>query len=102
MAKSFIYADLLEKPNEITLYRDIKDGGLGLYHIQNRAQASLIATFLQTAYNPTFLRNNYHNALFRYHVLNEPINAPHLPPNFEGNSPQSLTKSDTVYEYFPS
>ena len=32
-AKSFIYADLLEKPNELILYRDTKDGGLGLHHI---------------------------------------------------------------------
>ena len=84
-AKSFIYADLLEKPTELTLYRDTKDGGLGLYHIQNRAKAALIATFLQTACNPIFLRNHYHNALYRHYVLLDQMVAPNIPPNFTGD-----------------
>ena len=28
-AKSFLYVDLLEKPDKLTLYRNIEDGGLG-------------------------------------------------------------------------
>ena len=51
-SKSFLYADLLEKPEELILYRDVGDGGLGLYHIPSRAAAALASTFLQTALNP--------------------------------------------------
>ena len=62
-AKSFLYTDQLEKPDERTLYRCIEDGGLGLLNIQVRARAALISTFLQTAINPNFTRNSYHNYL---------------------------------------
>ena len=37
--KKFLHADLLEVPEEKTLYRDVKDGGLGPYHIVSRAKA---------------------------------------------------------------
>ena len=36
-AKSFIYADLLQKPNKLVLHRETKDGGLGLVCIISRA-----------------------------------------------------------------
>ena len=68
-AKAFIYTDLLEKPDELILYRDIEDGGLGMMNIQTRAKAALISTFLQTAINPNFIRNHYHNYLYRYFIL---------------------------------
>ena len=35
MVKTFIHAELMEKPEELVLYRDIEEGGLGLIHIQN-------------------------------------------------------------------
>ena len=83
--KSYIYADLLEKPEERILYRDIKDGGLGLYHVQCRATAALISTFLQTAVNPSFQCNHYHNALYRQKVLGEIfLPAPSTPTFFRG------------------
>jgi hypothetical protein len=84
-SKSFIYADLLEKPEELVLYRSTEDGGLGLNNIQCRAQAALISTFLQTAANPAFLRNHYHNALYRHYVLDELLPALPIPPHFKGN-----------------
>ena len=83
--KSFIYADLLEKPDELTLYRAIDQGGLGLINIQVRARAALISTFLQTAINPNFSRNNFHNYLFRHFVLGENFPKPDIPPNFAGD-----------------
>ena len=46
-AKSFIYADMLEKPQEEALYRGVGEGGLGLYNIKQRALAALIFTFLE-------------------------------------------------------
>ena len=84
-AKSSLYADLLEKPDLLTLFRDIDKGGLGLLCIQTRANAALIWTFLQTAISPDFDRNHYHNVLFRKYVLAENINAPKIPPCFAGD-----------------
>ena len=84
-AKSFIYADLLEKPDELTLYRDIEDGGLGLLNIQIRARAALISTFLQTAINPKFETKFYHNYLYRHFILGENFPRPEIPPNFAGD-----------------
>jgi hypothetical protein len=84
-AKQFIYADLLEKPEELALFRDVSEGGLGLNNIQCRASAALISTFLQTAINPTFTRNHFHNVLYRHYVLSEPGPAPSIPPYFRGN-----------------
>ena len=78
-AKSFIHADLLFRPCELVLYRNIKDGGLGLSHVQYRARAALITTFLQTAIRPEFQRNVYHNTLYRVYVLGEHIQAPQTP-----------------------
>ena len=83
-SKSFLYAELLEKPEELVLYRDVVDGGLGLYHIQSRAAAALTTTFLQTALNPNFKRNHYHNVLYRRYVLGEMLSAPPIPPHFKG------------------
>ena len=80
--KAFIYIDLLEKPDELTLYRDIEDGGLGLMNIQIRAKAALISTYLQTAINPNFIRNHYHNLLYRYFVLKEQTPPIISPPYF--------------------
>ena len=84
-SKKFIYADLLEAPEEKILYRDVSDGGLGLFHITSRAKAALIATFLQTAANPNFQRDHYHNTLYRHYVLEEDIPAPAIPPHFRGD-----------------
>ena len=62
--KSFLYANMIEKPDELTLHRNIDDGGLGLIHIQTRARAALLSTFLQTAIGKQFTRNHYHNHLY--------------------------------------
>jgi hypothetical protein len=81
-----MYADLLEKPEELVLYRATADGGLGLFNMQCRAKAALISTFLQTAINDKFARNNYHNILYRHYVLGEPMAAPPpIPPYFKGD-----------------
>jgi hypothetical protein len=84
-AKAFIYSDMLEKPQELVLHRSTEDGGLGLYHIQYRAQAALMCTFLQTAINPKFIRNHYHNALYRHYVLDEALQVGAIPPHFRGD-----------------
>ena len=48
-AKSWIYADLLIKPEEVVLYKARKDGGLNLINVKLRAQAELIKSFLDNA-----------------------------------------------------
>ena len=58
--KSWLYADLLEKPEKLALYRHPVDGGLGLHHTQCRALAVEIYSFLETACKPEFARNQYH------------------------------------------
>ena len=84
-AKSFLYADLLEKPNRLALFREIEKGGLGLLCIQTRATAVLISTFLQTAVNPKFDRNHYHNLLYCRYVLDDNTFIIKIPPYFMGD-----------------
>ena len=67
--KSWLYQDMLEKPSELLLYRPVEEGGLGLHHVQSKALASLISTFLQTAANPSFQQSLYHSLLYRRHCL---------------------------------
>ena len=69
--KSWLYQDCLEKPNELVLYRDSQDGGLGLFHVKIRSLALLIRSFIETASNPMFRHSLFHEILFRYHVLGD-------------------------------
>ena len=80
--KSWLYQDCLEKPSELVLYRDIKDGGLGLLHVHVRSLALLIRAFLETSVNPNFRHSLYHEALYRYYVLDD-ISIPGLTPNYD-------------------
>ena len=84
-AKSFLYADLLEKPSQLALFREIEQVGLGLLCIQTRPTAALISTFLQTAINPKFDRNHYHNLLYRRYVLDDITSDIKIPPYFMGD-----------------
>ena len=68
LVKSWIFADMLEKPEELVLYRSRKLGGLNLINIKYRAMAEQIKSFLDTATNPKFRNNLYHHALFNWHV----------------------------------
>ena len=85
-AKKFIYADLLLNPNELILFRDISQGGLGLTCMKMRARAALISTFLETAINHRFIRNHYHNQLYRCRILSERAPALKAPPALTKNS----------------
>ena len=81
LIKSWLYADLLLKPEEIIMYRPSSIGGLGIHNVKLKALAGLIRTFLETAGNPLFSQSLYHNILFRYHVLDEiSIQDPGFPP----------------------
>ena len=81
--KSWLYQDMLEKPSELLLYRPVGEGGLGLHHVQSKAQASLISTFLQTALNPSFQSSLYHTLLYkRFCLLDNTVPELEPPPYY--------------------
>ena len=55
--KSWLYADQLEKPEELVLYRQRKQGGLGLVSMQYKAVSLLIRNFTETSIHPKFQSN---------------------------------------------
>ena len=50
--KSWLYADTLEKPSELVLFRPISYGGLGMMSPKYKALAILIRTFLELQPTP--------------------------------------------------
>ena len=81
LVKAGLYQDMLEKPSELLLYRPVEEGGLGLHHVQSKAMASLISTFLQTAANPGFQQSLYHSLVYRRNCLQDDTAADlSLPP----------------------
>ena len=85
--KGWLYQDMLLKPQEMLLFREVHDGGLGMYNVKARAAAVLIHTFLAQAVSPLFPTNHYLNFLYRWHVLGErelpdPGRPPYYPVSF--------------------
>ena len=86
MMKSWLYADQLEKPEEVVLFRSRRHGGLGLVNLQYKALSLLIRNFLETALNPKFQVNHYHTALYSCYVENkQDMTCPSLPPFYDMN-----------------
>ena len=69
--KSWLYQDCLEKPSELVMFRQPKDGGLGPFNVAIRSMACLIRSFLETASNSNFRHSLFHEVLYRFHVLGE-------------------------------
>ena len=69
--KSWLYSDMLEKPEEMTMFRPRGEGGLGVQNIRFKSLAIRIKAFLETAVNPEFITNIFHEALFKWHILGE-------------------------------
>ena len=85
--KSWLYADLLEKPAELVMHRPRFLGGLGVHHVKLKALAILIRSFIESAIIDRFDRNHYHNALYRWHVLEmtdiaKPVDSPYYSAEF--------------------
>ena len=94
---SWLYADMLSKPEEMIMERPIKYGGLGILNVKYKAMAGLIRTFLETACNPKFRHSLYHELLFRYHVQDDrSINDPGIPPFYSETFFESIKKVYTV------
>ena len=84
LIKSWVYADQLEKPEEIVLYRSRNQGGLNVYNVKYRAMAEQIKSFCDTAINPTFIKSLYHRALYDWHVLDmRNLPNPGCPPYYK-------------------
>ena len=84
--KSWLYADLLEKPSEAIMCRPASCGGLGVTSVKFKALAILIKTFLETAAIPKF-RHSLHSNLFKQHFLEDSSipdtgYLPYYPPSF--------------------
>ena len=69
--KSWLYADLYQKPSELVMCRPASYGGLGVTSVKFKAQAELIHSFIETAANPKFRSSLLHSAMYRYHVLGD-------------------------------
>ena len=78
------------------MFRQPREGGLGLYHVQQRALANQINCFLETSCNPAFQRNLFHQALFQYYILGEDIPKPDIPPYFKGEFFQVIRRINTT------
>ena len=76
--KSWLYQDMLVKPEEMVLHRPHLHGGLCLHSVKNKALAGFITTFLQTAANPAYQTNLLHSVLYRKYILEEE-NVPGVP-----------------------
>ena len=80
-AKSWLYADMLIKPEETVLHRHATVGGLNMFNVKMKALAGLIRTFLETACIPRFRQSLYHQLLLRYHVFEDTsVENPGFPP----------------------
>ena len=85
-AKSWLFQDQLEKPEDFVLYRPRAYGGLGLVHIESEATALMIRSFMESAVHPAFRRNIFHEALYKWHVEKDrSIINPGLPPYYPDN-----------------
>ena len=69
--KSWLYADLWEKPSESVMCRPASYGGLGVASVKHKGQAVLIKTFLETAASPIFRHSLLHSIMFRFHILDD-------------------------------
>ena len=83
--KSWMYADLIVKPQEELIFRSIKEGGLGLQNIQAKASANLITSFIQTSINKEFITNDYSRAIFDYYINEVGCRDPGRPPWISGS-----------------
>ena len=84
ITSSWLYQDMLIKPEETVLHRHVSSGGLNLLHVKMKALAGLIRTFLETACISKFRPSLYHQLLLRYHVYEDTsINNPGYPPFYD-------------------
>ena len=55
----------------MVLFKPRAEGGLGVHHAKSKACAILLKSFVKTALGKKFIRNHYHNTLFKWYVLGQ-------------------------------
>ena len=91
--KSWLYADMLFKPEEMIMVRPALYGGLGVHDVKHKALAGLIRSFLETACNSDFRHSIFHEILYRYHVLDDKsIENPGFPPFYSASFFETIKK----------
>ena len=92
--KSWLYQDMLIKPEEMILHRPHNQGGLGLHSVKYKAMAGFITSFLQTAANPAYCPSLLHSLLFRKYILEEEDvpGVPSQPPPYFSQEMFSIVK----------
>ena len=108
--KSWLFQDMLEKPEPMVLFRPIHMGGLGLHEVQSKALASLIRTFMEMTVNPDYMHSTYLSLLYRLYVLEDDSVSIPAPPYFsptffssirwvKNNTPLNVGKMSTAQWY---
>ena len=68
------------------MYREVAQGGLGVYNVKMRAMAMLLHAFLSQAISPCYKSNVYYTTLYRWHVLEDrDLPNPGCPPYYSLN-----------------
>ena len=80
--KSWIYRDLLLKPEEMVLFRSVLKGGLGLASVKLKSLACLIRNFIEIAADSRFINSQYETSLYNYYVLDIQCQQPPPRPPF--------------------
>ena len=80
--KSWIYSDLLLKPEEMVLFRPVQKGGLGLASVKLKSLACLIRNFIEIAADPSFINSQYETSIYNYYVLDIQSQQPPPRPPF--------------------
>ena len=84
------------------LYRRVEEGGLGLHHVQSKALAHLISTFIQTAANKRFRSSLYHSWLYRFHIEGEAnLPNPGFTPYYDRNFFEVIKEAYTQPQHNP-
>ena len=82
----WLYADQLEKPEDHVLARPRRQGGLGLLHVHCKALSLIIRAFLEPSLIPIFQHNQFHKALYMWHIEGRrDIACPAQPPYYDNN-----------------
>ena len=93
LCKSWLYQNNLVKPTEILIFRNILEGGLGMFNISAKAKANLIVSFLQTAVEGDYTTFPYHAALFEYFVEKKKTKSIINPPYYSQSFFQTISSA---------
>ena len=69
--KQWISQNLLLKPPEVLLFREVENGGLGLVNTSARCTANLLKTFVEQCHPQSKFPSLYLNSLYRCYVTEE-------------------------------